>query len=129
MERAVQVQLLTFLKENRVLSPHQSGFRKQHSTETAVVFLTDQILEHMDNQKMCESVFIDLKKAFDLVDHGSVLHKLEHYGVRGPSLAWFCDYLITRSQKVQFKNDLSPGLRLDFGVPQGFILGPLLFIL
>ena len=78
---------------------------------------------------MCGSVLIDLKKAFDLVDHGCLLHKLEHYGVRGSSLAWFRDYLTTRSQKVQFKNDLSPGLRLDFGVPQGSILGPLLFIL
>ena len=62
----------------------------------------------MDNQQMCESEFIDQKKAFDLVDHGCLLHKLEHYGLRGSSLYWFRDYLTTRSQNIQFKNDFSP---------------------
>ncbi|PFX17369.1 putative RNA-directed DNA polymerase from transposon BS [Stylophora pistillata] len=84
MERAIQVQLVKFLEANEVLS--QSGFRKGHSTETAVTYLTDQILEHMDKQQMTGSVFIDLKKAFDLVDHNCLLQKLEHYGIRGKSL-------------------------------------------
>ena len=79
MERAIQVQLVKFLEANEVLSAYQSGFRKGHSTETAVTYLTDQILEHMDNQQMTGSVFIDLKKAFDLVDHSCLLQKLEHY--------------------------------------------------
>ena len=128
MERAAQVQLLQFMTQNNVLSMFQSGFRKMHSTETAVVHLVDQILEGMDGQKLTGAVFIDLKKAFDLVNHQCLLHKLEHYGVRGQSLTWFEDYLTTRFQRVQYQNELSSSLRLDFGVPQGTILGPLLFV-
>ena len=78
MERAVQVQLLAFFDVNKVLSVYQSGFRKKHSTETAVVHLVDHILEHMDKKQLTGAVFIDLKKAFDLVDHKCLLHKLEH---------------------------------------------------
>lgn len=86
MERAIQVQLLSFLYENKVLSAFQSGFRKKHSTETAVVYLVDHILEHMDKQELTGAAFIGLKKAFDLVDHHCLLHKLQHFGVRGHSL-------------------------------------------
>ena len=87
MERAIQVQFLAFLTEHDLLSDYQSGFRKKHSTETAVVYLTDYILEHMDRQMITWAVFIDLKKAFDLVDHECLLFKLEEYcGVRGRSL-------------------------------------------
>ena len=74
MERAIQVQLLSFLDDNKVLSVFQSCFRKKHSTETAVVYLVDHILEHMDKQQLTGAAFIDLKKAFDLVDHHCLLH-------------------------------------------------------
>ena len=80
--------LLAFLLFNST-----SGFQNKHSTETAVVYLTDYILEHMDRQMITGAVFIDLKKAFDLVDHECLLFKLEHYGVRGSSLDWFRNYL------------------------------------
>ena len=129
MERAIQVQLVKFLEANEVLSAYQSGFRKGHSTETAVTYLTDQILEHMDNQQMTGSVFIDLKKAFDLVNHNCLLQKLEHYGVRGKSLTWFQNYLGSRTQRVRFGQDLSPSLPIEYGVPQGSLLGPLLFVI
>ena len=69
MERAVQVQFLAFLTVHDLLSVNQSGFRKKHSPETATVYLTDYILDHMDRQMSTGAVFIDLKKAFDLVDH------------------------------------------------------------
>ena len=101
MERAVQIQLVDFLNENSVLSQFQSGFRKKHSTETAIVYLSDRIIEHMDRQRLCGAAFIDLNKAFDLVDHKCLLHKLEHYGVRGNSLNWFKDYITTRTQRVK----------------------------
>ena len=128
MERTVQVQLVSFLTTNNVLSEHQSGFRKRHSRQTAVTYLTDFILERMDKQEMTGAVFSDLKKAFDLVDHKFLLHKLEHYGVRGPSYNWFLDYLCTRSQRVKFGKELSSSPPLDYGVPQGPLLGPLLFV-
>ena len=123
MERAVQIQLVSFLSDNSILSTFQSGFRKRHSAETAVVHLVDHILEHMD------IYFIDLKKAFDLVDHACMLHKLEHLGVRGKDLEWFRNYLTTRSQRVKYENELSFSLPLDYGVPQGSLLGSLFFVL
>ena len=107
MERAIQVQFLAFLTEHDLLSDFQSGFRKTHSTETAVVYLIDYILEHMDMQMITGAVFIDLKKAFHLVDHECLLFKLEHYGVRGGSLDWFGNYLTIRTQRGKFGNDMS----------------------
>ena len=129
MERAVQIQLVDFLNENSVLSQFQSGFRKKHSTETAIVYLSDRIIEHMDRQHLCGAAFIDCNKAFDLVDHKCLLHKLEHYGVRGNSLNWFKDHITTRMQRVKYDNKLSGSTEINYGVPQGSILGPLCFIL
>ena len=114
--------------QSDLLSDFQSGFLKKHSTETALVYLTDYILERMDRQMITGAVFIDLKKAFDLVDHKCLLFKLEHYGVRGSSLDWFRNYLTTRTQRVQFGNDMSSTRAVRFGVPQGSLLGPLLFL-
>ena len=105
MERAIQVQLLAFLDKNKVLSVFQSGFSKKHSTETAVVYLVDHILEHMNRQQLAGAAFVDLKKAIDLVDHLCPLHKLKHYGVRGCSLTWFRNYwLLVRRQFNREKN-------------------------
>ena len=113
--------------QSDLLSDFQSGFRKKHSTDTALFYLTDYILERMDRQMITGAVFIDLKKAFDLVDHKCLLFKLEHYGVRGSSLDWFRNYLTTRTQRVQFGNDMSSTRAICFGVAQGSLLGPLLF--
>ena len=129
MERAVQAQFLAFLNVRDLLSVNQSGFHKKHSTETAIVYLTDYILDHMDRQMSTGAVFIDLKKAFDLVDHECLLYKLEHYGVRESSFDWFRNYLMTRTQRVFFGKHLSSCRPIQFGVPQGSILGPLLFVL
>ena len=94
-----------------------------------MVYLTDYILDHMDRQLITGSAFIDLKKAFDLVDHECLLFKLEHYGVRGSSLDWFRNYLTTRTQRVHFGIDLSHSRATQFGISQSSILMPLLFVL
>ena len=94
-----------------------------------VVFFSDYILENMDNQKMTGAVFINLKKAFDLVDHYCLLLKLEHYGIRGQTYNWFANYFAGRSQRTKYRGELSSNLPLHHGVPQGSILGPLLFVL
>ena len=83
----------------------------------------------MDKQEMTRAVFIDLKKAFDLVDHKCLLHKLEHYGVQGPSYNWFLNYLCTHPRRVKFGKELSSSLPVEYGVPQGSLLGPLPFVL
>ena len=93
MEQAIQEQFLAFLTEHDLLSVYQSGFQKKHSTETVIVYLTDYILEHTVRQMITGAMFIDLKKAFDLVHHEYLLFKLENYGVRESSLDWFRNYL------------------------------------
>ena len=83
----------------------------------------------MDKQRITGSIFIDLKKAFDLLDHHCLLHKPEHYGIRGKSLKLFEDYLTSRTQKVKYNQDMSSSLATGYGVPQGSILGPILFVM
>jgi len=83
----------------------------------------------MDKQQLTRAAFISLKKTFDLVDHHCLLHKLQHYGVRGCSLTWFRNYLIIHLQKVQYGKELSSSLPSDFGVLQGSLLGPLPFVI
>ena len=104
MKRAIQVQFLAFLTEHDLLPDFHSGFRKKHSTETAVVYLTDYILEHMDRQMITGAVFIDLKKAFDLVDHECLLFYLTTRTQRG-KLEMTCpkhEPSVLASIKVQF---------------------------
>ncbi|PFX25827.1 putative RNA-directed DNA polymerase from transposon BS [Stylophora pistillata] len=99
-----------------------------HSTETAVTYFADEILLNMDKGLVTGSVFIDLAKAFDTVDHDILLRKLEYYGICEESLLWFKDYFTGRKQFVQIDSHSSEELAITSGVPQGSILGPLLFI-
>ena len=93
MEKAVLVQLYSFLTNNQLLSSYQFGFRKGHSTETAVIGLTDTIRRNMDHARLTGAVFIDLSKAFDTVDHSKWLSKLCVYGITDTELLWFTNYL------------------------------------
>ena len=126
MEHAIQFQLVAFLTKNSSLAVHQSGFRKKHSTETVTVYFIDHILEQMDKQRITGSIFIDLKKPFDLVDHHCLRHKLEHYGITGNSLKLFEDYLTTRRQKVKYNQDMSSSLTIwspkDLSWPRFFFV-------
>ena len=129
VERAVQVQLGKHLSDHNILSPFQCGFRKAHSTETAAISLTDTIRRNIDQGLLTGAVFIDLSKAFDTVDHALLLQKLRHYGIENLELKWFEDYLTNRMQVVDYQNAMSDFQSITSGVPQGSILGPLLFIL
>ena len=121
--------LLRFLNNHNILSDNQYGFRKHHSTAYALACLYDKISSAIENKECTVGIFIDLSKAFDTVDHNILISKLEHYGVRGTALRWFKSYLSNRQQYVEFNGISSESCEIKCGVPQGSILGPLLFLL
>ena len=108
---------------------YQFGFRKQHSTELAIFEITDGIYKAFDNCNSTLGLFLDLSKAFDTVDHTILLRKLSHYGIRGTLLKWFSSYLSSRKLAVEVNGNLSKFELILCGIPQGSILGPLLFLL
>ena len=128
LEKHICEHLCNFLRENDFFHPLQSGFRKSHSTETALIRLVDQLLFNLDNDKVTGLVFIDYKKAFDLIDHKLLLSKLKALGVGERSLPMFRDYMSGRRQFVNIDGYYSTQRALTLGVPQGSILGPILFL-
>ena len=129
LEKAVHKQLFDHLNKNKLLSSQQSGFRPSHSTATCVTEIVDYLLENMNKRQLTGAVFLDLKKAFDVIPHRKILRKLSYYGINMKELKWFENYLIGRRQCVSVSNCISDFLTVKSGVPQGSILGPLLFCL
>ena len=121
--------LLSFLESQGLIYESQFGFRKKHSTTHALIDLTEAIRQAIDNNKFACGVFVDLAKAFDTVDHKILLKKLEHYGIRGIANSWFHSYLTNRKQYVSISGNDSSLSKIDLGVPQGSVLGPLLFLI
>ncbi len=112
-----------------ILYNKQYGFRPNHSTVNAVTNFVADILISNEEKKYTVSVLLDLSKAFDTIDHNILLTKLEYYGIRGIALEWFRSYLSHRTQYVDYKSVNSSSLEISCGVPQGSVLGPLLFII
>ena len=129
MERILYDQLYNYLTKFELLSDSQFGFRKFHSTATALLDCTNDWYVNLDRKMFNLVVFIDLKKAFDTVDHTILLRKLELYGIKGQALTLLESYLTNRTQKCQVKNSFSSEKLIKCGVPQGSILGPLFFLL
>lgn len=121
--------LFSYIKQKSLLYPLQHGFQPAHSTTMSLLDIQDKISKAMDDNEYSLGIFLDLAKAFDTVHHKILLAKLEHYGIRGTSLQWFKSYLSDRQQQVSFNGTLSKFLSIKYGVPQGSILGPLLFII
>ena len=128
-EKVIYEQLYDYLSRKNILDPRQSGFRSLHSTVTALLDLTNQWRFNIDRGLINGVLFLDLKKAFDTVDHNLLLIKLEYVGVRGQTLEWFKSYVSNRSQVVFINGVLSEYEQIKCGVPQGSILGPLLFLI
>ena len=117
-----------FLEINNIIHPLQFRFQQKHSTSHALTSLTEKIKQTIDKGNYGCSVFIDVKKAFDTVNHSILLRKLEYYGVKDIPLQCFQSYLSGRKQCVSVAGNLSETLDISCGVPQGSVLGPLLFL-
>ena len=122
-------QLYEYLDRNSLLSDHQFGFRKFHSTASALLDCTNSWYMNMDRKMFNLVVFLDLKKAFDTVNHDILVRKLELYGITGNALSMIKSYLTDRKQKCQLGDVITSESRVTCGIPQGSILGPLLFLL
>lgn len=128
LEKLVNKRLKNFLESRNILSNNQFGFRMKRSTEDAVTQLTSFVTSKLDRGERCLGVFLDFAKAFDTVSIPILLAKLESIGIRGLPLLWFQSYLSNRKQKVKIGNDEGDYAVVNFGVPQGSILGPTLFL-
>ena len=128
-ERVMYVRLFSFTRKYDLLYKYQFGFRQGFGTDTALVFLIDKILKALDEGEIVLGVFIALSKAFDTVNHTILLDKLYKYGIRGMAHVWITNYLYDRKQYVSFNKLDSPYEKVNCGVPQGSILGPLLFLM
>ena len=129
LERHVHVNLYNYFIQNKLLYSQQSGFRKYHNTETALIRIVDQLLRNLDENHVSGLLLIDYRKAFDMVDHEILMLKLGAYGLSASASRWFASYLEGRRQGVLIDGKVSNWLEVLHGVPQGSILGPLLFII
>ena len=129
VEKVAGSRLVSYLERHKILNIKQFGFRKKHSTIHAMINLFDTCLESLENRLTVGGVFLDISKAFDCVDHHILLKKLEIYGIRGIALDWFKSYLTDRELFVSVDGVSSNTYYLKHGVPQGSVLGPILFLI
>ena len=129
LERAIYLQLVSYLDTNLLLHPNHHGSRRAHNTCTALLQMYDTWIEAVENGDMAGVMMVDLSAAFDMVDHDLLLQKLELLGLDDQSVGWFRSYLSNRSQTVCIDGALARVLDIECGVPQGSVLGPLLYVL
>jgi len=129
IEKAMMTKLLQYLNKIKFFYKRQYGFCKNRDANGAAFDLVVSIQTSLDRKKKCSAIFIDLRKAFDTVDHRILLEKMYNIGIRGKLLEWFKSYLSDRAQWVEIDNEISSNLNIICGVPQGSVLGPLLFLI
>ena len=127
-EKAVYSRTVSFFDKFSIIKDNQFGFRQHHTTYMPLSIIHSKIAHNLERGQSTIGVFLDLAKAFDTVNHNILLEKLQHYGIRDKCLLWYKSYLNHRTQMVSFKNSLSLSAPVTLGVPQGSVLGPLLFL-
>ena len=128
-EKIILEQIITYLDSNNLIHKHQYGCRKNHSTEWAALHIVNYLNFEMDRNRTPTNMYLDLSKAFDCMSHDILLRKLKHYGVCDLALKLMKSYLEDRKQCVQYDECISEIKAIHKGVPQGSILGPLLFLM
>ena len=129
LEHIVHSNVITHMLENKILCDNQHGFRKKRSCETQLVSFIDDLAVNLDKNIMTDLVLLDFAKAFDKVNHSSLIKKMVHYGVNPTTTRWVENFLKDRSQNVLLEGLLSEPAPVLSGVPQGTVLGPLLFLI
>ena len=129
LKKLMLTRLTKYLDKNKIIYEHQFGSQRNRSTTMAVLDLSARITKALDSGNYAASVFLNFAKAFDTVSYQILLSKLENYGIRGPAKDWFESYLKNRHQIVKIGDTLSDKMQIVCGVPQGNILGPILFLL
>ena len=128
-EKVMHNRLIEFLEMYKIIVNQQFGFRKLNSSYMAFMTLMEQLITALENNETVVGIFLDFSKAFDTVDHDILLSKLFHYGIRGPAQKWFTSYISNRKQYVTYNGTSTRMRNITCGVPQGSILGPLLFFI
>ena len=129
MEHIIASHIMTHLDNNNILAHYQHGFRSRHSCETQLINTTEEISRHLNNGEQVDAVILDFEKAFDTVAHQRLLRKVEYYGIRGPVHGWLRSWLVGRTQCVVLDGETSENESVTSGVPQGTVLGPIMFLM
>ena len=129
LEHIIYKQMMNHLEGSHILVPFQHGFRKRHSCETQIVSSIEDLTRHLDKRDQLDLLTLDFSKAFDIVEDQRLLYKLKFYWIDGKMSKWIINWLVTREQRVVIDGICSKAVHVQSGVPQGTVLGPLMFFI